>query len=213
MAKTLAIKLLISVLVLVVFSSALVVGCGGGNVNKPAAKEPPAKQVSVAMPDSVKGVHSVPAAGTIEVAFSPQGGITDMIVNELAKAKKSVQVQAYSFTNAEIAKALSEAKKRGVDVRVILDKSQETEQYSSATFLANAGIPVHIDREFQIAHNKIMIIDGIDVITGSFNFTKAAENANAENCLVIHGNKQLADLYIKNWEWRWNATGNYTKKQ
>lgn len=204
-------KFLSSIMILAVFAAGFVAGCGGGNVVTSAAQDA-VKQIAAAMPESIKGVHSVPAVGTIDVAFSPKGGIAGMIVNELSKAKKTIQVQAYSFTNTEIAKALADAKKRGVDVRVVLDKSQETEQYSSATFLANAGIPVHIDREFQIAHNKIMIIDGIDIITGSFNFTKSAENSNAENCLVIHGNKQLADLYSKNWEWRWNATGEYTKK-
>ncbi len=50
-----------------------------------------------------------------------------------------------------------------------------------------------------IAHNEIMIIDGETVITGSFNFTKAAEEKNAENLLVIR-DKKLAKRYFKNWE-------------
>jgi phosphatidylserine/phosphatidylglycerophosphate/cardiolipin synthase-like enzyme len=44
-----------------------------------------------------------------------------------------------------------------------------------------------------------MIIDGETVITGSFNFTKAAEEKNAENLLVIH-DKKLAERYTKNWQ-------------
>ena len=158
------------------------------------------------MPEQLKGTHTVQSVGTIDVAFSPNGGITAMIVQHLNKTKKSIEVQAYSFTSSDIAKALVDAHKRGVQVRVILDKSQETEKYSSATFLNNGGIPVHIDRDFQIAHNKIMLLDGIDIITGSFNFTKSAEQANAENCLVIQGNQNLANQYMKNWEWRWSAT-------
>ena len=82
---------------------------------------------------------------------------------------------------------------------VILDKSQRTDQYSSATFLFNAGIPTKIDAQHAIAHNKVMIIGGATVITGSFNFTKAAEENNAENLLVIHDRK-LAERYIKNWQ-------------
>ena len=70
----------------------------------------------------------------IAVYFSPHGGCTDAIVKELDAAKESVLVQAYSFTSAPIAKALMEAHKRGVKVQVILDKSQRTEKYSSATF-------------------------------------------------------------------------------
>lgn len=91
------------------------------------------------------------------------------------------------------------AHKRGVKVEVILDKSQRTDEYSSATFLSNAGIPVKIDAQHAIAHNKIMIIDGETVITGSFNFTKAAEENNAENLLIVQ-DKKLAERYIKNWQ-------------
>jgi phosphatidylserine/phosphatidylglycerophosphate/cardiolipin synthase-like enzyme len=79
-----------------------------------------------------------------------------------------------------------------------LDKSQRKEKYTSATFLANSGIPTFIDDDHAIAHNKIMIIDGGVVITGSFNFTKAAEEKNAENLLIIRS-KELAGLYMSNW--------------
>ncbi len=82
-------------------------------------------------------------------------------------------------------------------MEIILDKSQRTDQYSSATFLFNVGIPVKIDAQHAIAHNKVMIIDGETVITGSFNFTKAAEEKNAENLLVIR-DKKLAERYTKN---------------
>ena len=81
---------------------------------------------------------------------------------------------------------------------MILDKSQRTQKYSSSTFLANARIPTYIDAEHAIAHNKIIIIDRSVVITGSFNFTKAAEEKNAENLLVIRS-KELAKSYLDNW--------------
>ena len=136
---------------------------------------------------------------TWEVYFSPNGGCTDAIVREVDKAKSTVLVQAYSFTSYKIAKALLDAHKRGVKVEVILDKSQRGDQYSSADFLANSGIPTKIDAQHAIAHNKVMIIDGETVITGSFNFTKAAEESNAENLLVIHDRK-VAERYTKNWQ-------------
>ena len=68
----------------------------------------------------------------------------------------------FSFTSAPIAKALVDAHKRGVEVQVILDKSQRTEKYSSADFVQHAGIPIWIDAKHAIAHNKIMVIDGAD---------------------------------------------------
>ena len=135
----------------------------------------------------------------VEVYFSPQGGCTEAVVNELDAAKATVLVQAYSFTSAPIAKALVDAHKRGVDVRVILDRSQRTEKYSEADFLVNMGIPTWIDAQHAIAHNKVMVIDGETVLTGSFNFTKAAEEHNAENLLVIR-DKALADKYAANWK-------------
>jgi phosphatidylserine/phosphatidylglycerophosphate/cardiolipin synthase-like enzyme len=110
-----------------------------------------------------------------------------------------VLVQAYSFTSAPIAKALVDAEKRGVKVQVILDRSQRTEKYSSADFVQHAGIPTYIDAKHAIAHNKIMIIDGKTVLTGSFNFTKAAEENNAENLLVIQ-DLALATKYTANWQ-------------
>lgn len=135
----------------------------------------------------------------IAVYFSPHGGCTDAVVAQLQGAHDSVIVQAYSFTSVPIAKALLEAHKRGVNVQVILDKSQRTEKYSSATFLHNSGIPTFIDAAHAIAHNKVMVIDGQIVITGSFNFTKAAEESNAENLLVIT-DAELAGKYTANWQ-------------
>ena len=134
----------------------------------------------------------------VQVCFSPKGGCTEAIVNQIEAAKSEILVQAYSFTSAPIAKALTDAFKRGVKVEAILDKSQKRERYTSATFISNAGIPTYIDSKHAIAHNKIMIIDKETVITGSFNFTKAAEEKNAENLRIIKA-KDLAKLYIDNW--------------
>jgi phosphatidylserine/phosphatidylglycerophosphate/cardiolipin synthase-like enzyme len=134
-----------------------------------------------------------------EVYFSPHGGCTDTIIKELNNAKTTILVQAYSFSSAPIVKGLLNAHKRGVKVEVIMDKSQRTKNYSSADFMANQGIPIKIDAIHGIAHNKVMIIDRGVVITGSFNFTKAAEDSNAENLLLIHDRK-LADRYMKNWQ-------------
>ena len=132
------------------------------------------------------------------VCFTPGADCTGIIVRELTSAKRTVLVQAYTFTSAPIAKAIVDAKKRGVDVRVILDKSQRSERYSAADFLVNAGVPTWIDTCCAIAHNKVMVIDGGTVITGSFNFTKAAQQKNAENVLVLR-DAELARRYAENW--------------
>jgi phosphatidylserine/phosphatidylglycerophosphate/cardiolipin synthase-like enzyme len=147
----------------------------------------------------------------IEVFFSPHGGCTEAVVEALGKAKNSVLIQAYSFTSAAIAKAIVEAHGRGVHTEAILDKSQRTEQYSEADFLAHAGIPVLIDDKHAIAHNKIMVIDSNTVITGSFNFTKAAEERNAENLLII-ASRDLATRYTENWHTHAQHSVSYSRR-
>ena len=77
--------------------------------------------------------------GGTTVCFTPGWNCTDLIVQAISGAKTSLLVQAYSFTSTPIAKALLDAHKRGVPVRVILDKSQRTEKYSAADFLATRG--------------------------------------------------------------------------
>lgn len=134
-----------------------------------------------------------------EVCFTPGDNCTRLIVNTLAKAKKSIFVQAYSFTSTTIAKSLRIAKTNGVAVQVILDKTIiKSGKYSILTYLTNANIPVWIDDQVNIAHNKVMIIDEHIVITGSFNFTRAAQYNNAENVLIIHDDN-LARKYLQNW--------------
>jgi phosphatidylserine/phosphatidylglycerophosphate/cardiolipin synthase-like enzyme len=152
---------------------------------------------SVAVPAAAR--PEPPGALAVDVYFSPNGGATDAIVRELAAARRSVRVQAYSFTSAPIAGALVDAKRRGVDVLALLDDSNQTDRYSSATFLHNNAVPVLIDAAHAIAHNKVILIDGATVITGSFNFSKAAEERNAENLLVIR-DRDLAGKYLANFE-------------
>jgi phosphatidylserine/phosphatidylglycerophosphate/cardiolipin synthase-like enzyme len=209
---------IITLIVLLIFSAGVITGCNNKSQIGTAASKV-ADHVKAVVPTSFTGVHTFQSVGTTDVAFSPEGGITNMVVKEIGSAKKSIQVQTYSFTSQEIIQALINAKKHGVDVRIIIDKSNVNGEDSSRgqkekellDSIVNSGIPMKVDSDFQIAHSKIMIIDGIDIITGSFNFTYSAEHNNAENCLVLHGNKQLADQYIQNWQWRWEATSPYSK--
>ncbi|MBA3813523.1 MAG: phospholipase D family protein [Alphaproteobacteria bacterium] len=137
----------------------------------------------------------------IRACFSPGGQCTDKIVNAIASAQASILVMAYSFTSPQIARALVEGFERGIDVQILIDKSQLKEKYSQLPFLQNKGIPVFIDSPSGLAHNKVMIIDRRYVLSGSFNFTRAAESKNAENVLLID-DPSLAQIYQNNWEER-----------
>jgi phosphatidylserine/phosphatidylglycerophosphate/cardiolipin synthase-like enzyme len=139
------------------------------------------------------------ADASYQVCFTPAENCTSIIVAAIRQAKKEVLVQAYSFTSVQIIKSLIDASRRGVVVKIILDKSQvRTNGFSSAKLLSDYHIPLWIDYSPSIAHNKVMIIDREIVITGSFNFTKAAEERNAENVIIIF-DKELAKKYINNW--------------
>jgi phosphatidylserine/phosphatidylglycerophosphate/cardiolipin synthase-like enzyme len=95
------------------------------------------------------------------------------------------------------------AKGRGLEVKVILDKVNETEkQGNGAKYLRSKNIEVLIDNKVAIAHNKVMVIDDKNIITGSFNFTKSAQDRNAENVLIILDDSIVAKKYITNWEKR-----------
>jgi phosphatidylserine/phosphatidylglycerophosphate/cardiolipin synthase-like enzyme len=143
---------------------------------------------------------SGPAADVdgIAVYFSPRGGCEEAVVDQIHKAQHSIDMQAYTFTASAISEALVEAEGRGVAVRVIMDKNGSNERGSQAEFLKENGVPIWTDGEHPIAHNKIVILDGNTVITGSFNFTNQAENLNAENLLVISGKPALATAYEQN---------------
>jgi len=135
---------------------------------------------------------------SIDVFFSPKGGCTDAVIREITNAKSVVLVQAYSMESDPILKALLAAHERGVKVEIILNKEKKISAYGKPDFFHNAGIPVWIDSIHSINHNKTMVLDGCTVITGSFNFTKKAEESNAENLLVIR-DKKLAEKYGDNW--------------
>lgn len=148
---------------------------------------------------------------SIRACFSPEGHCTNGIINAIQSATSSIYVQAYSFTSTPIAEALVEAKSRDVGVRVLIDKSQLKDPHSQLSFLAHNGIPILIDSSSGLAHNKVMIFDSKSLLTGSFNFTKAAESRNAENVLIIH-NPELASIYKDNWERRARRATGYKEE-
>lgn len=151
-----------------------------------------------------------PQAGTqvsarVQAMFTPGDDIAGEIVHAIRQARRQVLVQAFSFTHDGIAHALIGAHQRGVEVKVIADRDQtETLRHGQVPGLARAGIPVWLDGEHLGAHNKVMVIDADSpaalVITGSYNFTRAAQHKNAENIVFISGSPALTQRYVRNWE-------------
>lgn len=140
----------------------------------------------------------------VDVAFSPKQGATKLIINTIKNSEKSIFVAAYSFTSKPIADALVEAYQNGIDVKIVLDKSQRTAKYSAFLEVKNLGIPIRINSKYAIMHNKFMIVDGKILQTGSFNYSQAAENNNAENVLIISDNTKVVKQYTQKWLELWN---------
>jgi phosphatidylserine/phosphatidylglycerophosphate/cardiolipin synthase-like enzyme len=145
---------------------------------------------------------------TIEAAFSPKQGATELIIKNIKTARQSILVAAYSFTSKPIAQELIAAHKRGVKVQIILDKSQLREKHSLLAWLHSNKIPVRINSRYAIMHNKFMIFDSKALQLGSFNYSKAAENKNAENVLVIKDSPETIAKYSVQWEKLWDESQN-----
>jgi phosphatidylserine/phosphatidylglycerophosphate/cardiolipin synthase-like enzyme len=136
-----------------------------------------------------------------QVFFSPNGGAEEAIVRNIDSTRSHILVQAYSFTSEPIAAALMRAKQRGCFVSVVLDKGQLKAKGSQWHICREHGIPVGFDMKAKIQHSKVLILDSTKIITGSYNFSKAADKSNAENLLILEDRK-LALHYIKEWHKR-----------
>lgn len=139
-----------------------------------------------------------PDTDLVNICFTPPSGCGSLIAHEITKAKASIYVQAYGLTSGAIIHQLKEASRRGVFVSVLLDGGNLSDNKDVLLDLKSAGIDVAFDKMPGIAHNKVMIIDSEKVITGSFNFTGAADTKNAENVLLIE-DSQVAGSYLRNW--------------
>jgi phosphatidylserine/phosphatidylglycerophosphate/cardiolipin synthase-like enzyme len=145
------------------------------------------------------------AQGTVEVAFSPWDDAEGAILRAVREARRSIHVQAFVFTSRRLARALIEARTRGVLVEVVADREQTVKvENSQIPLLVAAGIPVVIEVRYASAHNKIMIIDAGEtdaaVVTGSYNFTWSAQARNAENVIILRGNPSVVRAYEDNWQ-------------
>ncbi|PPI88322.1 endonuclease (plasmid) [Candidatus Pantoea edessiphila] len=139
----------------------------------------------------------------IEIGFSPGHTANKIVLKAIENSKDSIFVAAYSFTSKPIALALLKAHKRGVNVRLVVDKKSNTGRYTAVTYLVNHFIPVRFNDRYAIMHNKFMIIDSNSVETGSFNYTQSAALRNAENIIYIKNRTDIAGKYRKEFHRLW----------
>lgn len=168
-----------------------IIGAISGPVGaQPAAQHAPLEGIGVYTVCFTPGNNSTEGADCAALAVATIGG-----------AMRTLDVQAYNFTEPRIGAAIVAAKQRGIAVRLIVDKISAHQKGEQVDLVAGAGIPVSVDVKPRIAHNKVMVIDGQVLITGSFNFSVSAQRANAENLLVVR-DAALAGAYEADFERR-----------
>lgn len=134
----------------------------------------------------------------VSTCFVPRQDCEAEIVARIATAAHSIRVQAYGFSDPRIIGALTDAARRGVDVQIIVDRSNVERRHVVVDELVRGGIPVWVDGISGIAHTKAIIIDQDWVIGGSYNYTLAAQRRNAENVVFLHG-QAVARHFLDNW--------------
>ena len=146
------------------------------------------------------------AQTVIESAFSPDDRAQELILKVIDSSQENLRLAAYSFTSPVIMKRLLAAKKRGVDIKIVVDEKGNRSKASKAAMnlMFKAGIPLRTVSSYRIHHDKYIVADAKNVETGSFNYSQSAARYNSENVLVIWNNPQIASRYLKHWESRWN---------
>jgi phospholipase D len=216
-------KIIVAAVFLVVLSFGFLLGVGvtysrlGGVVTKVATVTQP--QLSSAsstttittttLQVTVEGVTtaSIQLQDILSVCFSPGGSCADQVVYWIERANNSIHILIYSFTLDIIGNALIKAKqnKPNLDIRIVWDASSSKETGSEYQKLLNAGLQIHIDHRSGLLHDKVAIIDDHIVLTGSFNWSNAANNTNRENLIIINS-QTWAAAYEQNFQQNWQAT-------
>jgi Phosphatidylserine/phosphatidylglycerophosphate/cardiolipin synthases and related enzymes len=154
------------------------------------------------------------SSAKVEVFFSATDGCKDKIIKSINSAQKSIKIAIYHITSREIMQALIDAKKRGLDIKIVADGEQAKDKFSKVSLLIKEGIDVKITdystrkKRFLTPkmHHKFMIIDRKYVMTGSFNFTASAEELNDENCVFIYDSVEVVEKFEREFERLWKIS-------
>lgn len=155
---------------------------------------------------------SVTSGVAIAVCSEPEENCTAFAVDAVDAAERQILVNAYTLTTGSgIVEALVRAKQRGVDVKLIADRTTPCERGSGIETIAHAEVPVWIDRGVKIAHAKAMVIDRKVVLTGSMNWTASAAR-NSEDLNLI-SSEAVAAVYTAHWQYRLVASVPYARRE
>jgi phosphatidylserine/phosphatidylglycerophosphate/cardiolipin synthase-like enzyme len=146
------------------------------------------------------------------VCFSPEEDCAAFAVRTIDNTESEMLVSAYGLTTGSgIVEALARAKERGVDVRLIADKTAPCERASGIEPLAAAGVPIWIDRSARIAHAKTIVIDGAVTLMGSMNWTNGAAR-NSEDLNLV-SSAAVAAAYAAHWRQRLAVSVRFDRRE
>ncbi|MFZ4877210.1 phospholipase D family protein [Janthinobacterium sp. Mn2066] len=153
-------------------------------------------------------------AASIEHAFSPDDGAEALVLKVINTSVSSIRLAAYSFNSPAIVAALLDAKKRGVDIKVLVDakRNQRSNSMAALNSLVQAGIPVRTIAVYAMHHDKYIVADQRTVQNGSFNYSRDAATSNSENVIVLWNQPTLAASFLQHWEDRWGKGVNYASR-
>ena len=156
-------------------------------------------------------LSSAHASPSIEAGFSPEGGARKLVIKAITEAHTSLQMMAYAFQAKDIVAALDAAQLRGVKVEIVVDRRRNSGRVSQAAMcdVVNHGIALRLDGHYHIQHDKLMIIDGTTLETGSFNYARSAEVDNSENVLIIKNAPKIVQQYQAHFASRWALSEPY----
>lgn len=135
----------------------------------------------------------------MEVLFSPPPGIPARIAAAIDAAAESIYVCMYHFTESTLAQRMALAVARGVECCVIIDHHSAYEVNSMAWQLARTGVQVWTDNAHSLMHCKYAVIDGVQILTGSANWSYNADGMAAEDFIVMNPGTPTAQLWMDDW--------------
>jgi cardiolipin hydrolase len=146
---------------------------------------------------SADALAAAPTA-TIDTCFAPESDCAAFAVRAIDHAEREILVGAYGLTTgAGIVEALLRAHHRGVEVKLIADRTTPCGRNNGIDPLAGAGVPVWIDHSARIAHAKTMVIDRTVTLNGSYNWTRGAAD-NSEDLNLV-ASSAVAAAYAAHW--------------
>lgn len=166
--------------------------------------------MKVLAPLAPAGAGREPASAVDEAFFAPGEHCLHRIVHRFGACRRTADVCVFTVTDDRITRAILDAHRRGVRVRIVSDNDKQHDAGSDLHKLRAAGIAVKVDDSRDPAepglnghmHHKFAIFDGVRLLNGSYNWTRGAADINFEN-LVDTADAGLVAAFATEFERLW----------